>query len=161
FMLPSEAQWEYAARGGKIGMPYPWGGPTPRNGGGQLMANFKPGRGAYIASENESDIYAYTAPVGSFHANDFGLYDMAGNVAEWTSSTYNESASVLVHDLNPTFRYDATDSDPESLKRKTVRGGSWKDVAFFLQNSARTYEYQDSARSYIGFRSVSALPGVK
>lgn len=161
FMLPSEAQWEYAARGGKIGMPYPWGGPTPRNGGGMLLANFKPGRGAYLGGPNEGDKYPYTAPVASFDANDFGLYDMAGNVAEWTSSTYNESATILVHDLNPTYRYDANESDPEALKRKAIRGGSWKDVAFFLQNSARTYEYQDSARSYIGFRSVTALPGVK
>lgn len=156
FMLPSEAQWEYAARGGKVGMPYPWGGPTPRHGGGGLMANFKPGRGDY-----QEDGYSYTAPVASFYPNDFGLYDMSGNVAEWTSSTFSESSSAFVHDLNPTYRYDAKEDDPEALKRKVVRGGSWKDIGFFLQNSTRTYEYQDSAKSFIGFRSVSALPGVE
>ncbi len=156
FMLPSEAQWEYAARGGKLGMPYPWGGPSPRHGGGLLMANFKPGRGDY-----GEDGFAYTAPVGSFEPNDFGLYDMAGNVAEWTSTSFSESASVFVHDLNPTYRYDAREDDPEALKRKVIRGGSWKDIGAMMQNSARTYEYQDSSKSYIGFRSVSALSGVQ
>lgn len=156
FTLPSEAEWEYAARGGRVGMPYPWGGPSPRNGGGFLMANFKPGRGDYI-----DDNYEYTAPVKSYYPNDYGLWDMAGNVAEWTSSTFDESASSFVHDLNPTFRYDAAEMDPEVIKRKAVRGGAWKDVGFFLQNSARTYEYQDSSKSYIGFRSISRATGAQ
>ena len=155
YMRPSEADWEYAARGGRIGSQYPWGGPSARNAKGCLMANFKPSRGNYI-----DDGAAYTAPVYSYFPNDFGLYNMAGNVAEWTSSTFNESASSFVHDMNPTYRYDATSGDPESLKRKVVRGGSWKDIGYFLQNSARAYEYQDTAKSYIGFRSVSAYPGV-
>lgn len=155
YSLPSEAQWEYAARGGKVGTQYPWGGPSARNAKGCLMANFKPGRGNYI-----DDGAAYTAPVYSYFPNDFGLYNMAGNVAEWTSSTFHESATAFVHDLNPTFRHDARAGDPVSLSRKVVRGGSWKDIGYFLQNSARSYEYQDTARSYIGFRSVVAYPGV-
>lgn len=161
FSLPSEAEWEYAARGGKIGLPYPWGGPSPRHGGGRLLANFKPGRGDYIGGSTDAggDGFEYTAPVKTYRPNDFGLFDMAGNVAEWTSSAYDESASSFVHDLNPTYNYDATDEDAETLKRKVVRGGSWKDVAMYLQNGARTYEYQDSAKSYIGFRSISRATG--
>ena len=84
---------------------------------------------------------------------------MAGNVAEWTSSAYDESASTFTHDLNPTFNYEAKADDPEVLKRKVVRGGSWKDIGYFLQNSTRTFEYQDTAKSYVGFRCVTPYPG--
>ncbi|WDF69261.1 SUMF1/EgtB/PvdO family nonheme iron enzyme [Sphingobacterium oryzagri] len=155
YQLPSEAEWEYAARGGKVGMQFPWGGPTARNARGCLMANFKPGRGNYIDDGN-----AYTAPVYSYFPNDFGLYNMAGNVAEWTQSSYNESANSFVHDMNPTYTYNAKATDNEALKRKVIRGGSWKDIGFFLQNGARQYEYQDTAKSYIGFRSVTRYVGV-
>ncbi|MFD2596064.1 T9SS ring complex lipoprotein PorK/GldK [Sphingobacterium griseoflavum] len=155
YQLPSEAEWEYAARGGKVGMQFPWGGPTARNAKGCLMANFKPGRGNYM-----DDGAAYTAPVYSYWPNDFGLYNMAGNVAEWTQSSYSESANSFVHDMNPTYTYHAKASDHEALKRKVIRGGSWKDVGFFLQNGARQYEYQDTAKSYIGFRSVTRYVGV-
>jgi len=152
--LPTEAEFEYAARGGRIGNDYPWGGPYIRNAKGCLMANFKPGRGNYI-----DDGGAFTVNVKSYFPNDFGLYNMAGNVAEWTSSAYDESASTFTHDLNPTFNYEAKASDPEVLKRKTVRGGSWKDIGYFLQNSTRTFEYQDTAKSFIGFRCVTKYQG--
>jgi len=152
--LPSEAQFEYAARGGRQGTDYPWGGPYIKNAKGCLLANFKPGRGNYT-----DDGGAYTVNVKSYFPNDYGLYNMAGNVAEWTSSAFNPSASTFVSDLAPTYEYNAKPNDPEVLKRKVVRGGSWKDVGFFLQNSSRTYEYQDTAKSYIGFRCVSSFLG--
>lgn len=156
YELPSEHQWEYAARGGLNGAPYPWGGPTIRNAKGCLMANFKPGRGNYA-----DDGGVYTVPVHSYFPNDYGLYNMAGNVAEWTASSFEESASSFVHDMNPTYSYEAKSRDPEVLKRKVVRGGSWKDIGYFLQNSTRTFEYQDTAKSYIGFRCVMSYAGTK
>src|SRR6201996_1172348 len=152
--LPTEAEFEYAARGGRIGTDYPWGGPYIKNAKGCLLANFKPGRGNYT-----DDGGAYTVNVKSYFPNDYGLYNMAGNVAEWTESAFDESASTFVHDLAPTFNYEAKANEAEVMKRKVVRGGSWKDIGYFLQNSTRTYEYQDTAKSYIGFRCVSSFLG--
>ncbi|MBC7935201.1 MAG: SUMF1/EgtB/PvdO family nonheme iron enzyme [Rhizobacter sp.] len=153
FRLPNEAQWEYAARGGRSQSPYPWGGPYLRNKKGCLLANFKPGRGNY-----PEDGGFYTVRADAYWPNDFGLYNMAGNVAEWTSSLYYEGGYNFQHDMNPDIRWNAKDSDPPRMKRKVLRGGSWKDVAHFLQTSTRNYEYQDTSKSYIGFRCVIDLP---
>jgi formylglycine-generating enzyme required for sulfatase activity len=112
-----------------------------------MLANFKPGRGDYY-----SDGFTYTAPVGQYYPNDFGLYDMSGNVAEWCEDAYSEATVPIVWDLNPTY-YD--DNEP----RKIVRGGSWKDIAHFLETGVRNFEYQDSARSFIGFRSAMIYIG--
>jgi len=152
--LPSDAQFEYAARGGRIGTNYPWGGPYIKNAKGCLMANFKPGRGNYT-----DDGGFMTVKVDAYLPNDYGLYNMAGNVAEWTSTAYDEALTSYVSDLNPSFTYNAKASDPEVKKRKVVRGGSFKDVGYFLQNSTRTYEYQDTAKAYIGFRCVTSYIG--
>ena len=149
YRLPSEAEWEYAARGGLNQNIYPWGGLYTRNDKGCFLANFKPLRGRY-----GDDGGMYTMSVASFSPNDFGLYDMAGNVAEWTSSAFDESSYSFMHDMSPTYKYNALPGDHHVMKRKVVRGGSWKDIGFFLQNSTRTYEYQDSAKSYIGFRCI-------
>jgi len=154
YQLPTEQEFEYAARGGRIGTDYPWGGPYIKNAKGCLLANFKPGRGNY-----SDDSGTYTVNVKSYFPNDYGLYNMAGNVAEWTMSAYDPSASTFENDLAPTFNYNAKTSDKEVLKRKVVRGGSWKDIGYFLQNSSRTYEYQDTAKSYIGFRNVTHFQG--
>ncbi len=153
FRLPTESEWEYAARGGRSQVPYPWGGPYLRNRKGCLMANFKPGRGNY-----PEDGGFYTVRADAYWPNDFGLYNMAGNVAEWTNSLYYEGAYNFQHDMNPDIRWNAKDQDPPRMKRKVIRGGSWKDVGYFLQVSTRTYEYQDTAKSYIGFRCVVDLP---
>ena len=155
FRLPTEAQWEYAARGGHSQSPYPWGGPYLRNKKGCLLANFKPGRGNY-----PEDGGFYTVRADAYWPNDFGLYNMAGNVAEWTSSLYYEGGYTFQHDMNPDIRWNAKDSDPPRMKRKVIRGGSWKDVGYFLQTSTRNYEYQDTSKSYIGFRCVIDLPPV-
>ena len=79
---------------------------------------------------------------------------MHGNVAEWTSTAFFEGGYDIIDDLNPDLQYNAKSDDPPVMKRKVVRGGSWKDMAYFLRNSTRSYEYQDTAKSYIGFRCV-------
>ncbi len=149
YRLPTEAEWEYAARGGLDGNLYPWGGPYTRNKKGCFLANFKPLRGNYV-----SDGGLRTLAVASYEPNGFGLYDMSGNVAEWTSTAYNESGYDFVHDMNPDYSYNALPGDPPALKRKVIRGGSWKDIYLFLQCGTRSYEYQDTTKSYIGFRCV-------
>lgn len=154
YRLPSEAEWEYAARGGHDLSPYPWGGPYVRNAKGCLLANFKPGRGNY-----PEDGGLYTVKADAYFPNDYGLYNMAGNVSEWTSSAYVENAYTLEHDLNSDNRYNAAPTDPEALKRKVLRGGSWKDISYYLQTGTRHWEFQDTAKSYIGFRTVLTYLG--
>ena len=154
FRLPSEAEWEYAARGGRNLAPYPWGGPYIRNEQGCVLANFKPMRGDYVEDAN-----AYTAPVESYSPNDYGLYNMAGNVAEWTNTAFDETVYDFAFDLAPDYVYHAKVDDPPALHRKVTRGGSWKDIGYYCQTGTRAYEYSDTAKAFIGFRSVMSYLG--
>ena len=154
YRLPLESEWEWAARGTLQNSMYPWGGLYTRNRDGCFLANFKPLRGNYA-----DDGGVTTIAVGTYDPNELGLYDMAGNVAEWTANAYDESAYFFYHDLNPDYKFNATDVDNPVMKRKVIRGGSWKDVAYYMQVSTRTYEYQDTARSYIGFRCIRTYMG--
>ena len=154
FRLPTEYEWEYAARGGRDLAPFPWGAYYVRNAKGCLLANFKPGRGNY-----PEDGGYYTVRADAYFPNDYGLYCMAGNVAEWTETAYFENAQAYIHDLNPDIKYNAADSDPEVYKRKVVRGGSWKDVLYYLQTGTRSWEYQDTTKSYVGFRCALTFLG--
>jgi gliding motility-associated lipoprotein GldK len=149
FRLPTEAEWEYAARGGFEHKIYPWEGPYVRNSRGCFLANFKPGRGDYI-----SDNFEYTCPVKSYWPNDYGLYCMPGNVSEWCEDDFEETGYTYAHDLNPVFK------DPlEQEQRRVIRGGSWKDIAYFLSVGSRDYEYADTTKSFIGVRCVVSVLG--
>ena len=151
YRLPTEAEWEYAARG-KNGSEFPWENENVKNGRGCFYANFKPDRGNYTEDGN-----LITSKVALFSPNSNGLYDMAGNVAEWTSTVFTESGVDAMNDLNPQLSYNAAKEDPYRLKKKSVRGGSWKDPESYIRSAWRSWEYQNQPRSYIGFRCVRSL----
>lgn len=151
YRLPTEIEWEFAARG-KSGSAFPWESGEVKSDKNCYFANFKPDRGNY--TEDGSLI---TSKCGTYSANSNGLYDMAGNVAEWTSTVYTEAGVESMSDMNPELKYNAAKEDPYRLKKKSVRGGSWKDPESMIRSAWRTYEYQNQPRSYVGFRCVRSM----
>lgn len=149
FRLPTEAEWEFAARG-KEQNEFPWDNHGENS--SMFFANFMPDDGDFTKDGN-----IITAQVGTYQPNGNGLYDMAGNVAEWTSTHYTTAGIQAMNNINPELRYNAAIEDPYRLKRKSVHGGSWKDSESHIQSAWRTAEYQNQPRSYIGFRCVQSL----
>ncbi|MBA4851632.1 gliding motility lipoprotein GldJ [Emticicia sp. BO119] len=186
YRLPTEAEWEYAAKA-MIGTQYmdenqssqriyPWDGSSMRKpkGGqkGTMLANFKRGRGDFAGiAGHQNDGGIITMEVYEFPANDFGLYNMAGNVNEWVMDLYRPNTFQDVNDLNPIRRSDYLDEESlydkkgfNSLidnKLRVYKGGSWNDVAYWLSPGTRRYLDQDSATATIGFRCAMIAIGPK
>jgi formylglycine-generating enzyme required for sulfatase activity len=79
---------------------------------------------------------------------------MSGNVSEWTASAYYGGSYNQMADINPSVAYNSKESDPLFMRRKVVRGGSWRDVSYYLQVGTRDFEFEDTAKAYIGFRCI-------
>lgn len=126
--------------------------PTDKKG---LTANFKQDEGDYTG-----DGSPFTVPVMSYSPNDFGVYNMVGNVAEWTMDAYSPSTFAFVSDVNPVLLYDADATDSDPMKRKVVRGGSFLSNAKSLSPYSRDFEMQSTAHCFIGFRCVMAAPEI-
>jgi len=196
YRLPSEAEWEYAAQA-LIGTQwldenqthkrlYPWDGHALRNPYGKKMgyflANFKRGRGDYAGIAGKlNDGAMITNYIYEYPPNDFGLYNMAGNVNEWVFDVYRPLSFQDMEDLNPVRRSEEdlvgrSISDPNfddpaigydyigfnsliSDKTRVYKGGSWKDVAYWLSPGTRRFLDQDSATATIGFRCAMIRAG--
>jgi len=156
--LPTEAKWEYAARGGRPASEYAWGDELAP--GGAVMANYW--RGRFPISRLNANEWDRTSPVGFFPANDFGLFDMIGNVWEWTSDWYGEGAAprscCVASNPRGGRKHDsfAPESDAK-IPRKVIKGGSHLCAENYCQRyrpAARHPQAVDSSTSHIGFRCI-------
>ena len=156
--LPTEAEWEYAMRGGLEGKMYPWGNEKTEQ--GAHYANHLQGEFPY--ANTVADGFEYAAPVGSFPPNGYGLYDMAGNVWEWTSDWYSakyykelsQTGEVAIDPQGPNESFEVYNN---LEKKKVIRGGSFlchDDWCSGYRNARRMRNTPDTSMEHIGFRCV-------
>ena len=157
--IPTEAEWEFAARGGRNGEEFVWGAEYMP--GGRPQANTW--QGEFPWQNTLDDGYEWTAPVGSFAPNGFGLYDMAGNVWEWTTDWYQQHASIAspcCTIANPRGGKREASVDPSSgapIPRKVMKGGSFLCAPNYCRRyrpAARMAQGVDTSTCHLGFRCI-------
>lgn len=147
FRLPLEVEWEYAAKSGVGGRTFPWDGYNAQDERGNYLANYMQERGVF-----NLDGYTLMAPVRAFPANEFGLFNMAGNVSEWVADSYSSTYQVL--------RRDQIMVTPANLdfseQRKVHRGGSWASSLFFIGSGVRNHQFAHRPSPTVGFRVATS-----